>query len=70
MSEPVGIEVIYADAVVEVLDDGPVIELVLPSSEIVEVVAPGPQGPVNTDYQIGGSQPTDPNIRIWYKLTS
>lgn len=69
MSEPVGLEVIYDDAVVEVLDDGPVIEVVLPWSNLVEVVTPGPQGPANTDYQIGGSEPTDPNIKIWYKLT-
>lgn len=60
MSQPVGIEVIYNDVVVEVLDGGPVVELVLP----------GPQGPANTDYQIGGTEPTDPNIKIWYKLTS
>jgi hypothetical protein len=35
-------------------------------SGVVEVLVPGPQGPANTDYQIGGTMPTDPNIKIWY----
>jgi hypothetical protein len=65
----VGLEVIFDTTTVEVLDDSPVIELVLPWSRYIEVVTPGPQGPANIDYQIGGSEPTDPNIKIWYKLT-
>lgn len=60
MSDSVAIEVLMTAPVVEVLDGG----------SVVEVVLPGPQGPVNTDYQIGGTEPTDPNIKIWYKLTS
>lgn len=46
----------------------PVIE-VLDTGTVIEVILPGPQGPANTDYQIGGTEPTDPNIKIWYKLT-
>jgi hypothetical protein len=69
MSEPVGIDLLITETVVELLDTGPVLELILPWSTAIEVVAPGPQGPANTDYQIGGSEPTDPNIKIWYKLT-
>jgi len=33
---------------------------------VIEVLVEGPQGPANTDYQIGGTMPTDPNIKIWY----
>lgn len=69
MSEPVGIDLIHYNTTVEVLDDGPVVEVVLPTSDLVEVVAQGPQGPANTDYQIGGTEPTDPSIKIWYKLS-
>lgn len=36
---------------------------------VVEVLVPGPQGPANTDYQIGGTMPTDPAIKIWYNTS-
>lgn len=69
MPEDVVVEVAVTQAAVEVLDTGTVVEVILPASDTVEVQVPGPQGPANTDYQIGGSEPTDPNIKIWYKLT-
>jgi hypothetical protein len=59
MSQPVVEIYTTTEPVIEVLDTGGVIEVILP----------GPQGPANTDYQIGGTEPTDPNIKIWYKLT-
>lgn len=61
MADETLIEWLGSDVTVDVLDNGMVSEVVL--------LVPGPQGPANTDYQIGGTEPTDPNIKIWYKLT-
>lgn len=61
------IELSVAETVVDVIDNGTLVEVVLPP-ESVEIVLPGLQGPANTDYQIGGTEPTDPAIKIWYRL--
>jgi hypothetical protein len=45
--------------------------IVTPSAtaNVFNVLVPGPQGPANTDYQIGGTMPTDPAIKIWYNTS-